>query len=997
MNRLSLFGIVTTLVAALTVIAIHASSAKSGPTTLSTPTAGGRDRAVDTWVDSVMATLTMEERVAQLFIPRVDYAATTEGRSAVRRLVRSTRIGGLLLGKGTLRDYADIINTAQDEATTPLLITLDGEWGLAMRVTDAPRFPYNMALGAIRDASLLRDYGIEIGRECRAVGINADFAPVLDVNCNPQNPVIGFRSFGEDPRRVAELGVAFSQGLESNGVMSVAKHFPGHGDTSTDSHKTLPRVTHSRTMLDEIDLLPFKSYIDNGLSGVMVGHLNVPALDHSGTPASLSEKITGRLLRDYMGFKGLIFTDALQMKGAQKGKINNCVAAIKAGADVILQPMNLREDIKAVVEAVRHRKIPAERIDRSCRLILRYKRLLGLNEFTPADVENIREKVDSDHARAVIDRLADASITALRNDNGLLPVRDLGHRRVAVVTIGAQPGNAFATTCSKYAPVSIVEVAKGGSLTKKQIEELKQADVVLAGVMTADAAATASLSVIADMERVATVMFVNPYKLSQFANSLRRIESVVIGYDALPALQQSGAEALFGGIDATGRLPVNVANVARMGTGIDIPKVRLGYSFPSAVGLSTQLEHRIDSLAAVAVKAGAVTGCQVLIAKDGEIVLEKAYGTTGTQHDSKPVTTNTLFDIASMTKTNATMVAVMKAIDEGVINLSDPISKFITELDSTDKADITVRDLLFHETGMPPVINIYQFALDPESYTGSAVSSHNQAPYTINVGAGRWANADARLRTDIYARKLSDDTPYAVARDIFVGQDGIDEMMHVIHRVPLQTSRGYRYSCLNFMLLKEIVESATGVDLDQWIDTEIYGPLGASHTLYQPLQRVDASQIAATERDIFLRHQHLQGYVHDEMAAFLGGVSGNAGLFSTAGDVAKLCQMLLCEGAYGGEQLISRETGHCFLYERSRSGRRGLGFDIMSYNTSLRSSRASSNTIGHTGFTGTCYWIDPEQNIIFVFLGNRVNPKRDNSAWNRLNPRGEMFRAVYRP
>lgn len=942
------------------------------------------------WADSVMATLTPRQRIEQLMVPRLDYKGDAAGLTAMRSFIRKHHVGGILLGKGTLAGYASLINEAQAASEVPLLVTLDGEWGLAMRVGDAPRFPYNMTLGAIRDPALLRDLGREIGRECRAVGINVDFAPVLDVNSNPKNPVIGFRSFGEDPKRVADLGIAFSLGLESEGVMSVAKHFPGHGNTESDSHKTLPKITTSRSQLEKTDIYPFKKYIDRHLGGVMVGHLDVPALDKSGRAASMSKKITTDYLKKHLHFGGLVFTDALAMKGAGL-RGNNCVEAFIAGSDMLLQPADIDADIKAIEEAVGKGKIRRSEIDGRVRKVLVWKYLLGLERFKPADVAGIKAAVCTPATDALLQRLADAAATVLRNEGGLLPLSDLGHRRVAVAVIGEDKDCLFAQYCARYAPVDVV--AAKGRLSESQKERLRNADVVVAAVFADSDDARASFRSMQSLDNLTGVFFINPYKMAKF-EGVASIPALVAMYQNLPSLQVAAAEALFGGIAVSGRFPVNVEGVATIGAGVELAATRLGYASPAAAGFSDSLAIRLDSIALGGVEAGAMPGCQILVARGGNIVYEKAFGRIDTADDAAPVTTSTLFDLASVTKTHATLPGLMKAVDEGLVKLDDEIGKHIAQLDSTEKGAIRVEELLFHESGMPPVINVYRFAFDPATYEGPLLSASPKEPYTIKVGPREYGNSRAQLRRDIYSPREDDRFCYPVAEGIYTDCDGIDDFMRAVHNAPLR-SKKYEYSCLNFILLKELQEAATGVDLDQWIDTEIYGPLGAWHTLYDPLTRFPADMIAATEDDRFLRRQKLHGYVHDEMAALSGGVQGNAGLFSNAADVAKLCQMWLNGGTYGGERILSEKTVRNFTRRHSRSARRALGFDLLSNYRTITTEKTSKDTFGHTGFTGTCYWVDPDNDLIIVFLSNRVDPSRDNRAWNSLNPRGAAVKAVY--
>lgn len=946
------------------------------------------------WVDSVMATLSPRQRVAQLFVPRLDVTDNPAGHAALRKMVTSNEIGGILLGKGTVEGYASLIADAQSVSKIPLMVTLDGEWGLAMRVTDAPRFPYNMGLGAIADEELLYDYGREVARECRETGIHVNFAPVLDVNSNPSNPVIGYRSFGENPERVGRLGTAYSRGLEDGGVLSVAKHFPGHGDTSTDSHKTLPTVDHSAETFRSVDLEPFRQYIDAGLSGIMVGHLRVPALDPSGVPASLSKKVSTDLLKGEMGFGGLVFTDALAMKGAvAKPGENNCVEALQAGADVVLQPAQPAADIAAVCAAIEAGKLSQEQIDRACRKMLKYKYRLGLSKKPQISAAGANKRVNSGEALAMKERLAAASITIVRNDNDLLPINKLGSRTIAVVSIGAPADNLFAEYCAKYARTENFSVTTA-EIPAAVMAAVKKADVVIVGVMTDAQWARGVYSRLAEQPDMVGVFFMNPYKMGKFGPLLRRQPTLVAAYDDTPELRKYAAQALFGGIDVTGRFPVNVANVADEGSGVAIIKNRLGYFSPLAAGVDADLERRIDSIARVGVRDKAFPGCQVVVARRGKVVLDKSYGKQESG-GSRDVTGETLYDIASMTKATATLGGVMKAYDEGLFKLDDRLSAYVPGLDRADKRDLRVKEFLYHETGMPAIISIQNMMMDPDSYEGALVRAKNVAPHTVKIARGAYGNSKARMRTDIVGTARTESRPIEIAEGIYGGDALRDTVMSRIYDAKLRASKSYRYSCLNFCLLMEMEENVTGVDHDQWVETELFGPLGAWRTGFRPREYYPVEKIAPTENDPFLRRQLVRGYVHDEIAAFSGGVQGNAGLFSTAADIAKYSQMLLNGGTYGGERLLEASTIDTFTKARSRGGKRALGFDLASGLKSLSETGASDATYGHTGFTGTCFWIDPVNEVVFVFLSNRVNPSRDNAAFTRLNPRGEMLRVVY--
>lgn len=531
----------------------------------------GKTWTAEAWADSVMKTLSPRKRVAQLFIPRWDIKGTCTPASVMKREVCDEGVGGIIIGPGSVNQYADLINQYQKLAEVPLLFTIDGEWGPAMRIAEAPRFPHNIALGAIQDTKLIEEFGKEVAKECKLVGIQVDFAPDLDVNSNPDNPVIGFRSFGENPQRVAELGAAFVKGMESEGVMSVGKHFPGHGDTSVDSHKALPTVTHSREVLEKVDFLPFKVAIDAGMSGIMMGHLRVPALDASGTPASMSHKITTDIVRKELGFKGLIFTDALAMKGAaQKGE-NNCVNAFLAGADMLLGPAAPFEDIQAMMNAIKSGKIKQADVDSRCRKVLIYKFKLGLVNNRFVKKEGLVSRLNSPEAKALNDRLAKAAITVVKNSDTILPVNMVGKNNVVVISLGAGADNTFATTCKTYGATKSVAVNTEADVAKA-LTAAKDAQVAIVGVFKNNALCCSAFKrLTAAPAKVVPVFFVNPFKLKGFGN-LQGLPTLVMANDDTKELESAGAQAVFGAIDVTGRFPANIPGVAKIGEGVSLKK-----------------------------------------------------------------------------------------------------------------------------------------------------------------------------------------------------------------------------------------------------------------------------------------------------------------------------------------------------------------------------------------------------------------------------------------
>lgn len=936
--------------------------------TFSTPLQTSADPDAESrWVDSVYASLSPRRRVAQLFIPHLVIQDNAAGRAKIRTLVEGDGVGGLLLGKSTITGYAQLNNYAQSLARVPLMITADAEWGPAMRLSDAPRFPYNIALGATADTAIIAAYGREVARECRRLGITVDFAPVADVNSNAANPVIGYRSFGEDPQRVAALSVAFARGMEEGGVLSVGKHFPGHGDTSVDSHKSLPTVGRSRSELEKVELVPFKDLIDNGVSGIMVGHIRVPALDGSGAPASLSCPIITDLLRKKMGFDELIFTDALEMGGAQVKGANNCVLALKAGADVLLGSLKPSTDIDAVMEAVDRGEINPRQIEESVRKVLTYKYRLGLTTQPTIQSAGAVDEINSSRAKSVMEQLARASVIVVRNNAALLPA-DPG-KNMAVRTIGGSDDNNFTRTLRRQGDCSA---------------SLNDAKVVIAPVLSTKAEAVAQLDALRAQvgDRLVPVFFCNPYKVEAFARSLNGLPTLVVVGDNTPELQRAAAEAVMGMQQVSGRVPVTVKGVMKAGEGVALQQQRLGNAEPASVGANPEITSAINSLIDEGLRRKAFTGCQVMVVKDGEIIFDRAAGTIDGGNSAK-VTRTTLFDLASVSKVMGTLVGLMAAYDRGLFKLDDRLDKFFPELENDPKGSLTMRELMYHRSGLPASVNIVNAVIDPESIDGSKpLTSRPDADHNVAYH-GMWGHRDARLYPDLYSTEESEEFELPVANNIFASEDAYSAVIDRIFEITPSSAKSYKYSDVNFILLMEAEQRITGQPHDEWVDETIFSPLGIDRIAYRPLDLFDSSEIAATERDPWLRKQKIHGYVHDETAAFMGGVAGNAGLFANAEAIATICQMLLNDGAYGGKQILKPQTVRTFLGAPAQSGR-GLGFDLCRENRFL----------GHTGFTGTCFWMDPAEKLIVVVLTNRVNPSRDNNAWKNLNFRPRILDAV---
>ncbi|MDR1610120.1 MAG: serine hydrolase, partial [Candidatus Symbiothrix sp.] len=835
------------------------------------------------WADSIFDTMTLDEKIGQLFMITADPSPSNNAK--VLKYIQEQKIGGILFSKGSLNDQAQSVNLYQQSSKVPLLISFDGEWGLSMRLENTPRFPKNMMLGAITDNHLIQLYGAEMGRECRELGVHINFAPVLDINNNPDNPVIGERSFGENRQLVSEKSIAYSKGLESYGVMAVGKHFPGHGDTADDSHKTLPVVNHSQKRIENIELYPFVQYIQEGFSGVMTGHLSVPALDKTPRmPSSLSPKIVGRLLKKDLKFRGLAFTDALAMKGATvTGKKSVCVQALIAGNDILLNPAQIASEFAEVKRAVELGVVNLSTVEERCLKVLRYKYILGLNNLKPIEINGLSERINSDYSKWLVQKLNNEAVTLLKNKGEQIPVKEFGEKKIAVLSIDAGSDSVFQNRLALYGKFDFFSMTSSDIKKNPEIvfEQLKGYDEVICSIHSSKQSDFPELRNLAKATRVGLCFFTLPYSLANFKQSISAAKSVVLAYEDTPGAQQAAAELIMGGIPAKGKLPVSISDLFDFGDGLKTQKVRLSYQEAPEVKMSSEILRKIESIVKEGIDNQAFPGCQVLIAKDGVVVYNQSFGHfdyIGTH----PVQNTDVYDLASVTKVLATLPAVMKLYDTKKISLSDKISRFVPELKRSDKKNLTIQSALFHETRLPAFISFYQ------SLTETMVSD--------------------QPATGIEKQ---------VADRFYIKTDFQKEVLTEIAKAKLRKNNGYLYSDLNFMLLKEVIENASGQTLDNFLDNWLYAGIGANSTCFLPLRKIPKENIAPTEYDETWRKQLITGYPHDEAAAVMGGVSGNAGLFSNANDLAKILQMLLNEGKYGDERYLSKETVRLFTKTKS--------------------------------------------------------------------------------
>lgn len=946
------------------------------------------------WVETRLEQMTLKEKIGQLFIhtaPLQDNEATHKN---LRNAVKEYKVGGLLFSGGALATQAKLTNMAQEMAGIPLLMTFDGEWGLAMRLKQLPAFSRNRVMGCIQDNGLIYEYGREVARQCREVGVHVNFAPVADVDNNPLNPVINTRSFGGDPKNVADKVVAYSRGLEDGGVLSVSKHFPGHGDTNVDSHKALPVLKFSRERMDSIEMYPFRKAVEAGLGGVMVGHLEVPAL--SKKPASLSTEIIG-ILKEEFGFKGLVFTDALEMKGVSNNQ-NVAARALMAGNDMLLVPRNLKRELDGVLQAVKAGQITEEEITERCRKVLTFKYALGLQEKQFVQLSGLEQRLTRPAARELMDRLEKAAVTVVSNDGGILPL-DVDQKKTVIFSIGkASQGKAFHEQLSKYMQVDRIHA--GSDSIPSLSRRLGKYEKVIVAIHTEKYAAYQSMLATLSARLPLVYVYLTPMqRIYNKGNAWKKAAAVVMGHSGSENVQRFVADVLMGREQATGRLSVEVKNYRKPGDGVTVALKQTKIYRPEDYGMDAGMLKKIDDVALEGIKGKAYPGCQILILKDGAPVYEKCFGTY-TYGGKEKVDEESVYDIASLTKTTATLLAVMKLYDEGRFGLTDPISKYVSALRGSRKGRITIEDLLYHQSGLPGSWQFYREAIDDSSYTGTFYKAKVDPTHRLQVDKRLYVVDGFKYKEEYISDTRSDEYPLQVAQGMFVSKAFPKRMLEMIasDTVPLRDRR-YRYSCLNFMLLKEMVEHITGMPMDEYLEREFYAPMGMDRTLYRPITRFKAEQIVPTVQKDYLRgRKELRGYVHDEIAAFMGGVSGNAGLFSNARDVAKVYQMLADGGIYDGKRYLTQETCRLFMNRKSRISRRTLGFDKPepAPGKGPCADEAPAEVVGHTGFTGTCAWADPKNGLVFVFLSNRIYPRPfDHKALMSLNIRPRIQQLMY--
>ena len=939
------------------------------------------------WVDSIMQDLTPNERIAQLIMVAAYSNRDLKHKEAILKLIKEQKIGGLIFFQGTAKKQVQLMNDYQLVSKVPLLGAIDAEWGLGMRLDNTISFPYQMALGAIQNDTLLYKMGEEVARQVKRTGLHMNFAPVVDVNNNPNNPVINYRSFGENKEKVAEKGIAYMRGMQDQKILTTAKHFPGHGDTDTDSHKALPQINHPFTRLDSLEMYPFKKLIDAGIGGVMVAHLNIPALDSSGVPSTLSKKIISGILKEKLGFKGLIVTDAMNMKGVTTGNEPGVVdkKAIIAGNDLLEFTEDVPKAIAEIRKAIDQGIISQAAIDEKCRKVLAVKQWVGLNHYEPLKTANIDKELNNSYAEYIQQKLVEKSLTVLKNEQELIPLRRLDTLKIASISIGADRRTAFQENLSWYTKIDHFQLKD--KATASQIsavkEKLKDYNVVIAGlhdhskyprnVIRYSDAVLKFIAEIAQNEHTIFSVFKNPYTLNKMDN-IEDAPVLIEAYQDSELSEQKAAQLIFGGFKADGKLPVSVGKKFKAGDGLETSeKIRFAYTTPQDAGMNADfLASGIDSLMQQAMDAKAIPGGVVLVAKDEKIVFQKAYG-LHKYSDTVKTKTSDIFDLASVTKISSALPALMKLQDEGKFSLEEGIDEYLPYFRNSNKAGIPFRQIFAHQARFKPWIAYWQNTLRKNgSYKWNTFKKDSSARFPVKVSENMWLHRN-------YKKKI----------------------YKAIKKSPLEDKAEYKYSGLAFYLLPQIVENLTGEDYRKYLKDNFYSKLGATTLGYRPMESFELARIVPTESDFDFRHKPIHGSVHDEGAIMMGGVSANAGLFSDANDLAKLMQMYLNMGEYGGERYIKEATFKEWTKTQfpDNNNRRAIGFDKPNLEyagpNNNTAKDASTASFGHTGFTGTMVWMDPKEDLLFVFLSNRVLPTRDNTRLYSLNTRTQIQKVLY--
>ena len=928
------------------------------------------------WVDSVYSSMNIDQKVGQLYSV---WTASRYGQAEIneiKNIIDKYHIGGLIFSLGSINDQVISHNIFQKQSNIPLLISMDAEWGLGMRLEDGFSFPYNITLGAIRDDSLIFNVGQRIGEHLKKIGVHLNFAPVSDVNTNPKNPIIGARSFGENKFNVSKKSIKYIEGLNESGVLAVGKHFPGHGDTRKDSHLTLPTLNYDSRRIDSIELYPFKQIIKNGVDGIMTAHLKVKSLDDKMI-TTLSRKIINDLLKVDLGFEGIVITDALDMKAIvdySKGNYPD-VDALIAGNDILLMPTDLKKSISEIKKAVLDGRVTEKRLEDAVKKILKTKYKVGLNKYKPITNNNIKDQLNTHEDYALFEKLAEKSMTLIKNERNLIPLSLDKDLKVGLVNLGTENSETFHNYLNNFRIVEKIDISD----LKKIKDAHKRYDKIIVSIHKADKSpfedyklSKNEISIINTLKKnneIILVIFSNPYTLLDI--NLNGFESVLVAYQNSNIFQKKASEAIFGANDIDGVLPVTIGKNYEEGTSIVIKKSDiLSFDHPVNLGVDMNKLNKIDSLINYAIKNKMTPGAQLLIAKNSNIIYHNSFGYK-TYEKKQEINNNSIYDLASLTKILVSVPLLLKEFTHKNFDLTTKLSDWFPDIDLSDKKNLSVKQLFSHYSGMKSWIPFYKKTID--SVTNKRIDKY-------------------------FSKTKSKDFPFQVLDELFI-KNYNDTIFNEIVKSELSDSLSYVYSDLPYFLLKFYLETTYKTSLDTQIKEYMYDKIGSSSLTYKPTIFFPKNSIVPTVIDDYFRFDIVQGHVHDMGAAMMDGVSGHAGLFGNSLDVAKVLQLFLQKGSYSKKLFFDEKNFNLFNFRHfeDEKVRRGIGFDKPELDPDDPNTCGcvSESSFGHYGFTGSMAWVDPEKEIIYVFLSNRTYPDESNNSLSEFNIRTELQKIVH--
>lgn len=934
--------------------------------------------AQDKWVDSVYNQMTPKERIGQLLSIAAYPNKGLAHDNRVKQKIMKHHVGGITFFQGNTKHQVELTNQFQKLSKIPLLISMDSESNSGKQNNTANSYPYNMMLGAIENDTIIGQIGKRIGERSKQLGVHVNFAPVITVQTSPNNMQIGNRSYGENVVAVTNKATAFTKGIQSTGVIASAKYFPNFGSVTAETEDELPLTTFSEIDVDSIQLLPYQTLISGNIGGIMVGHAQVTSIEPNGLPSSLSYNVVTKKLRQEMGFNGLIFSDALNKKNLSKNKEIGAVEleAFLAGNDVLLLP----EDVPAIIEkfeqALMSGLIKEERLSYSVKNILRAKYKLGLVKREAIQFDSIQENIQNIKDDLLRRKAVKHAITAVKITDNILPLKNLDKKTIAYIAMGDEKGTNFINTLQKYASVTVIKEKNLADL----VEKLASFSTVIIGFHKSDKTPLEGyqftdkeivwLQEIARTNTVILDVFASPYSLLK-VKSFTNIDNIIVSYQNNEASQEISAQIIFGALKAQGKLPVAIGEEFPIFTGVKTTTLpRLGYDLPEAVGINSTKLNRIDSLAKLVVSQKMAPGVQLIIARKGKIIYNKNFG-YHTYKKRRKVTDGDIYDVASMTKILATLPLVMQLEESKKLGLTSKLGSLLPKFKGTNKDTLKIVEILSHYARLKPWIPFYVNTLD----------SVTKKPDK------KW-----------YSSKKSNTFNIKVAKGLYMNTEYKDSIMQRIIDSDLLTRHRYRYSDLPFYILKEYVETQYKSNLNALTQQYFYKSLGAHSTTYNPLEKFSKKMIVPSEEDDYYRNQTVQGYVHDMGAAMQGGIGGHAGLFSNATDVAKMMQMYLQGGTYGDTKYLNAATITKFnnCYYCHKDNRRGVGFDKPQLgDVGPTCGCVSMKSFGHSGFTGTYTWADPDEELVYVFLSNRTYPTMSNRKLIKTDIRTKIQKLIY--